>query len=106
LLTRSQRASPRLELGPYNRGIAEGLASGTGDEVNLGARTVALPYGPLQLDVEPAQAAQTAVHMPTAIDNMDGSHPFIKTLSSLPIAPGVEAHSITERLAHVPSVGE
>ena len=36
----------------------------------------------------------TAVHMPTAIDNMDGSHPFIKTLASLPIAPGVEAHSI------------
>jgi hypothetical protein len=44
--------------------------------------------------LNPALAAQTAVHMPTAIDNMDGSHPFIKTLSSLPIAPGVEAHSI------------
>lgn len=44
--------------------------------------------------LNPAEAAQTAVHMPTAIDNMDGSNPFIKTLSSLPIAPGVEAHSI------------
>jgi pimeloyl-ACP methyl ester carboxylesterase len=44
--------------------------------------------------LNPAQAAQTAVRMPTAIDNMDGSHPFIKTLFSLPIAPGVEAHSI------------
>jgi len=44
--------------------------------------------------LKPAEAAQTAIHMPTAIDNMDGSHPFIKTLSSLPIAPGVEAHSI------------
>jgi hypothetical protein len=44
--------------------------------------------------LNPVHAAQTAVRMPTAIDNMDGSHPFIKTLSSLPIAPGVEAHSI------------
>jgi pimeloyl-ACP methyl ester carboxylesterase len=44
--------------------------------------------------LNPAQAAQTAVRMPTAIDNMDGSHPFIKTLAALPIAPGVEAHSI------------
>jgi pimeloyl-ACP methyl ester carboxylesterase len=44
--------------------------------------------------LDPAGAAQTAVHMPTAIDNMDGSTPFIKTLSSLPIAPGVKAHSI------------
>jgi hypothetical protein len=44
--------------------------------------------------LQPAHAAQTAAHMPTAIDNMDGSHPFIKTLSSLPIAPGVKAHSI------------
>jgi len=44
--------------------------------------------------LKPAQAAQTAIHMPTAIDNMDGSSPFIKTLSFLPIAPGVEAHSI------------
>ena len=44
--------------------------------------------------LDPAHAARTAFKMPTAIDNMDGSHPFIKTLSSLPIAPGVEAHSI------------
>jgi hypothetical protein len=44
--------------------------------------------------LQPAEAAQTAIHMPTAIDNMDGSSPFVKTLSSLPIAPGVEAHSI------------
>jgi len=44
--------------------------------------------------LNPAGAAQTAWHMPTAIDNMDWSNPFLKTLASLPIAPGVEAHSI------------
>jgi pimeloyl-ACP methyl ester carboxylesterase len=32
--------------------------------------------------------------MPTALDNMDGSNPFVQTLSGLPIAPGVHAHSI------------
>ena len=44
--------------------------------------------------LNPAGAAQTAWHMPTAIDNMDWSNPFLKTLASVPIAPGVEAHSI------------
>ena len=44
--------------------------------------------------LNPAGAAQTAWRMPTAIDNMDWSNPFLKTLASLPIAPGVEAHSI------------
>lgn len=32
--------------------------------------------------------------IPTSIDNMSPGHPFIKTLSSIPIDPGVEAHSI------------
>lgn len=32
--------------------------------------------------------------VPSAVDNMSPSHPFIKTLSSLPIADGVTAHSI------------
>ena len=44
--------------------------------------------------LNPSGAVQTAWHMPTAIDNMDWSNPFLKTLASLPIAPGVEAHSI------------
>jgi len=34
------------------------------------------------------------VAMPTALDNMDSSNPFLKTLVTLPIAPGVHAHSI------------
>ena len=36
----------------------------------------------------------TPFTIPTALDNMDASNPFIKTLASLPIAPGVHAHSI------------
>jgi pimeloyl-ACP methyl ester carboxylesterase len=32
--------------------------------------------------------------IPTALDNMDGSNPFVQTLSGLPIANGVHAHSI------------
>jgi pimeloyl-ACP methyl ester carboxylesterase len=32
--------------------------------------------------------------LPTALDNMDVSNPFVQTLSGLPIAPGVHAHSI------------
>ncbi|MGA7869613.1 MAG: hypothetical protein WCA22_01815 [Candidatus Binatus sp.] len=36
----------------------------------------------------------TPFTIPTALDNMDASNRFIKALSSLPIAPGVHAHSI------------
>jgi hypothetical protein len=43
--------------------------------------------------LNPGGAAQ-AFTVPTAIDDMNGSDPFIKTLSALPIAPGVDAHSI------------
>jgi hypothetical protein len=32
--------------------------------------------------------------IPTALDNMDASNPFVQTLSGLPIAAGVHAHSI------------
>lgn len=32
--------------------------------------------------------------MPTAVDNMREDNPFLRTLVSLPITPGVTAHSI------------
>ena len=32
--------------------------------------------------------------MPTSIDNMSPGHPFIKKLASIPVTPGVPAHSI------------
>jgi pimeloyl-ACP methyl ester carboxylesterase len=38
--------------------------------------------------------ARSLDRLPSAVDNMSPSHPFIKTLSSLPIADGVTAHSI------------
>jgi pimeloyl-ACP methyl ester carboxylesterase len=41
-----------------------------------------------------ANVIGTPFTMPTALDNMDSSNRFIKTLSSLPIAPGVHANSI------------
>ena len=44
----------RTAMDLYNRGIAQGLTSGAGDEVDLSARSVALPYGTLQLDVDPS----------------------------------------------------
>jgi pimeloyl-ACP methyl ester carboxylesterase len=36
----------------------------------------------------------TPLSIPTALDNMDASSPFLKTLASLPIAPGVQVNSI------------
>jgi len=60
--------------------------------VNFPAKLVKVSFDLVTLD--PVGAAKTAVNMPTAIDNMNWSHPFLKTLASLPIAPGVEAHSI------------
>ena len=41
-----------------------------------------------------ASIVGTPFTMPTALDNMDSSNRFIKTLASLPIAPGVRANSI------------
>ena len=38
--------------------------------------------------------ARSLDRIPSAVDNMSPSHPFIKTLSSLPISDGVTAHSI------------
>lgn len=39
-------------------------------------------------------ALQSLEDIPTSIDNMDPNSDFIRTLAQLPIAPGVEAHSI------------
>ena len=45
----------RTAMDLYNRGVTAGLASGTGDEVDLSARRVTLPFAPLQLDVDPVR---------------------------------------------------
>ena len=44
--------------------------------------------------LKPAMAGETGWRIPTSIDNMDWSNPFLRTLASLPIAEGVKAHSI------------
>ncbi len=64
--------------------IGRGLVSLPGTLTKMSVDLVALNPG----------AAAQGFTAPTAIDNMDGSNPFIKTLSALPIAPGVDAHSI------------
>jgi len=65
----------------------------------IARRLVTFPATLTKVGVEmvklnPTGAVQTAWHLPTAIDNMDWSNPFLRTLYALPIAPGVEAHSI------------
>jgi pimeloyl-ACP methyl ester carboxylesterase len=64
----------------------------------IGRRLVSLPGTLTKASVDVVQlnpgAAAQQFTLPTAIDNMDGSNPFIQTLSALPIAPGVDAHSI------------
>ncbi|MBP1688477.1 MAG: hypothetical protein H6Q33_4620 [Deltaproteobacteria bacterium] len=64
--------------------LARRLISLPGTITTLGAELVTLNAGGM---------AKT-FRMPTAIDNMDWSHPFLRTLASLPIAEGVHAHSI------------
>jgi pimeloyl-ACP methyl ester carboxylesterase len=43
--------------------------------------------------------------LPTSVDNMNPSHPFIKTLASIPVADGVKAHSIIAGLGTGPLAG-
>lgn len=67
--------------------------------VKFGNKFINLPGGLAKTAVAIAKLRDTSMMgtpfvIPTALDNMDASNPFIKTLSSLPIAPGVHAHSI------------
>ncbi len=67
--------------------------------VKLGNKFINLPGGLAKSAVQLGKLREpsmlrTPFTIPTALDNMDASNPFIKTLSSLPIAPGVHAHSI------------
>jgi pimeloyl-ACP methyl ester carboxylesterase len=67
--------------------------------VKFGNKFINLPGGLAKATVQlgnlrEASLMGTPFTLPTALDNMDASNPFIKTLSALPIAPGVQAHSI------------
>jgi pimeloyl-ACP methyl ester carboxylesterase len=65
----------------------------------IGRRLITLPGTVTKVGVElvklnPVGAARTSIRVPTSIENMDGSSPFLRTLSSLPIAEGVRVNSI------------
>jgi hypothetical protein len=67
--------------------------------VKFGNKFINLPGGLAKSAVQLGQLRENSMMgtpfvIPTALDNMDSSNPFIKTLASLPIAPGVHAHSI------------
>lgn len=68
------------------RRLAERLVRLPSDLVRLGADLVTvLPQGGVGL---------TASRVPTSIDNMSPSNPFIETLAEIPVVPEVKAHSI------------
>jgi pimeloyl-ACP methyl ester carboxylesterase len=65
----------------------------------IGRRLIRLPATVTKVGVEivklnPVGAARTAIRVPTSIENMDWSNPFLRTLASLEIAEGVQANSI------------
>ncbi|HVP31879.1 MAG TPA: alpha/beta hydrolase [Myxococcota bacterium] len=66
----------------------------------LAARLVRLPSDVVRLGVTVARlpgsgaGALATIEIPTSIDNMSPNHRFIKALASIPVAPGVDAHSI------------
>jgi len=68
--------------------------------VRMMNKFINLPGGLVQaaLQVEklrgPGVLGNSPITVPTALDNMDSSSPFVQTLSGLPIAPGVHVHSI------------
>jgi len=67
--------------------------------VKFGNKFLNLPGGLAKSAVALGKLRETSMlgtpfTIPTALDNMDPSNRFIKALSSLPIAPGVHAHSI------------
>jgi len=45
---------------------------------------------------------QKMAKLPTSIDNMNPSNPFIKTLAAIPVAEGVKVHSIIPVLGDGP----
>jgi pimeloyl-ACP methyl ester carboxylesterase len=68
--------------------------------VKFANRFLNLPGGLVKAAVQleklrqPGELGSRFKMIPTALDNMDASNPFVQTLSGLPIAAGVHAHSI------------
>src|SRR5437588_291549 len=67
--------------------------------VKFGNKFLNLPGGLAKTAVQIAKLRETNMlggpyTIPTALDDMEASNPFIKTLSATPIADGVHGHSI------------
>ena len=67
--------------------------------VKFGNKFINLPGGLAKSAVQIAKLRGPSVlgtpfSIPTALDNMDGSNPGLKSLAAMPIAPGVHVHSI------------
>ncbi len=65
----------------------------------LARRLVSLPGDLTRMGLDlarlsPERFSAMGSRLPTSIDNMDWSNPGLRTLASLPIVPGVHAHSI------------
>lgn len=65
----------------------------------LARRFITLPGSLTKTTIEliklnPAEAARTAIRIPTAVDNMSWDNKFLRTLYELRPAPGVKTHSI------------
>ncbi len=67
------------------RRLVQRLVRLPSDMVKLGGDLAHLSSGAGRLPIE---------RVPTSIDNMSPGHPFIRVLSTIPIEPGVTAHSI------------
>jgi pimeloyl-ACP methyl ester carboxylesterase len=72
----------------------------------LAARLISMPRDVVGLGTDifrdPSNHAFKMQRLPTSLDNMSPSQPFIKTLAPLPIAPDVPAHSIIPVLGDGP----
>ncbi|HXJ77382.1 MAG TPA: alpha/beta hydrolase, partial [Candidatus Methylomirabilis sp.] len=80
----------------------------SGFVLNLVRRVVTLPvklgkdFGDLLKENPDALPRGTLTRLPTAVDNMSPNNPFVKALSSSPIAPGVTVNSIVAVLGEGP----
>jgi pimeloyl-ACP methyl ester carboxylesterase len=74
----------------FIRRLLQRLITLPADVISLGATLATAAVG---ADPTAANALELQT-LPTAIDNMSPTHPFIRAISKIPIAPGVKAHSI------------
>jgi hypothetical protein len=72
--------------GGFVRGVLQRLVRFPSDLLRAGTD--------LMLDTDAGRVARTLRRLPNSVDNMAPGSPFVQAYASLPIASGVEAHSI------------